>query len=171
MTESEKAKAYDEALKKAKGIINYYKEHNRDEAAIEDLETIFPELKESEDEKIRKALVKFHKSTIDIDGIKGADILAWLEKQGESYTKKDVDDAYLKGICDAKHELEKQGTPVKLDEKEIQTAKDKMFPYQENVGRSYEQAWAASGFELEAHFVLNRLKNNGYFDEIYKQGE
>ena len=30
----------------------------------------------------------------------------WLEKQ--CYTKKDVDDAYLKGISDAKHELEKQ---------------------------------------------------------------
>ena len=71
------------------------------------LETLIPELKESEDEKIRKALVRFHKSTIDIDGIKGADILAWLEKQ--CYTKKDVDDAYLKGISDAKNELEKQG--------------------------------------------------------------
>ena len=47
------------------------------------LETLIPELKESEDEKIRKALVRFHKSTIDIDGIKGTDILAWLEKQGE----------------------------------------------------------------------------------------
>lgn len=33
----------------------------------------------------------------------------WLEKQGETFTKKDVDDAYLKGICDAKRELEKQG--------------------------------------------------------------
>jgi len=33
----------------------------------------------------------------------------WLEKQGETFTKKDVDDAYLKGVCDTKHELEKQG--------------------------------------------------------------
>ena len=48
------------------------------------LETLIPKLKESEDERIRKALVRFHKSTIDIDGIKGADILAWLEKQGNS---------------------------------------------------------------------------------------
>ena len=32
----------------------------------------------------------------------------WLEKQGTSYTKKEVDDAYLKGVCDAKQELEKQ---------------------------------------------------------------
>ena len=47
------------------------------------IEDIFHELKESEDEKIRKALVRFHKSTIDIDGIKGEDILAWLEKQGK----------------------------------------------------------------------------------------
>ena len=39
--------------------------------------------KESEDERIRKTLLRFHKSTIDIDGIKGDDILAWLEKQGE----------------------------------------------------------------------------------------
>ena len=46
-------------------------------------EFIFPELAESEDEMIRKALIRFHKSTIDIDGIKGEDILAWLEKQGK----------------------------------------------------------------------------------------
>lgn len=38
---------------------------------------------ESEDERIRKTLIRFHKSTIDIDGIKGCDIIAWLEKQGE----------------------------------------------------------------------------------------
>lgn len=31
-----------------------------------------------------------------------------LEKQGETFTKRDIDDAYLKGICDAKRELEKQ---------------------------------------------------------------
>ena len=47
-------------------------------------EYIFPELAESEDERIRKALIRFHKSTIDIDGIKGEEILAWLEKQGKS---------------------------------------------------------------------------------------
>jgi len=35
--------------------------------------------------------------------------LTWLEKQGQTFTQKDVDDAWLKGMCDAKHELEKQG--------------------------------------------------------------
>ena len=76
-------KKYKEALELAR---DYYKANlklnNADENLL--LEDIFPELKESEDEKIRKALVRFHKSTIDIDGIKGADILAWLEKQGDN---------------------------------------------------------------------------------------
>lgn len=68
-------KAYKEALERAKAFeLPEYKNI---------MVSIFPELKESEDERIRKALVRFHKSTIDIDGIKGADILAWLEKQDE----------------------------------------------------------------------------------------
>ena len=41
--------------------------------------------------------------------MKVKDILSWLEKQSQTFTKKDVDDAYLKGLCDAKQELEKQG--------------------------------------------------------------
>lgn len=47
----------------------------------ENLEYIFPELVESKDERIRKALIRYHQSTINIDGIKGEEILAWLEKQ------------------------------------------------------------------------------------------
>jgi hypothetical protein len=75
------------------------------------LEDIMPELKESEDERIRKNCIHFlelqkthHAATFEIE-----ECIAWLEKQGETFTKKDVDDAYLKGISDAKNELEKQG--------------------------------------------------------------
>ena len=39
------------------------------------------ELNERLDEKTRQALIKYHKSTISIDGIRGIDIVAWLEKQ------------------------------------------------------------------------------------------
>ena len=74
----EKAKAYDEALKVIKecvpdknGFITIYPQE------------IFPELAESEDERVRKTLIRFHKSTIDVDGIKGEDIIDWLEKQGK----------------------------------------------------------------------------------------
>lgn len=96
-------KKYKDALAKAREI------HRNEVEKRFDMEWLFPELKESENEKIRKALIRFHKSTIDVDGIKGDDIIAWLEKQGQTFTKKDVDDAYLKGISDAKHELGKQG--------------------------------------------------------------
>lgn len=75
-------KAYQEALERAK---NLHKDaiDMGENIRAKQCEIIFPELKESEDEKIRKALIRFHKSTIDVDGIKGEDILAWLEKQGE----------------------------------------------------------------------------------------
>ena len=79
-------KKYKEALEKAKSFNKRWQcvGATNSELALKELKEIFPELKESEDEKIRKALVRFHKSTIDIDGIKGADILAWLEKQGDN---------------------------------------------------------------------------------------
>jgi hypothetical protein len=81
---------YKDALERAEEIIKYYKEHNRgDEASIEDLETIFPELAESEDEKIRKGIIKYLYFIKDKDGsympnnIPFDDMIAWLEKQGE----------------------------------------------------------------------------------------
>jgi len=80
MTQEEKAKAYDEALEKARSIIEYYVEHKRNDVLPyikEDLEGIFPELKESEDERIRKEIIDFVKSR---GGFKG-DWIAWLEKQ------------------------------------------------------------------------------------------
>ena len=82
-TIEEKAKAYDAALEKAEGIIKYYKECNRDEASIEDLETIFPELKESEGGKIREWLIEyFDKINDEIDIQDRGKIISWLEKQG-----------------------------------------------------------------------------------------
>lgn len=78
------------------------------------LEHILPELKESEDERARKRLIAMCQHYIEcyafdqfnLDGYKEA--LAWLEKQGTSYTKRDVDDAFVEGMAFAKDELEKQ---------------------------------------------------------------
>lgn len=81
----EKAKAYDEAIERARKINS-----GEGVAAPPDwttCEVIFPELKESEDEKIRKALISILKSDFDGDtiiyGTSVSDIIAWLEKQGE----------------------------------------------------------------------------------------
>jgi hypothetical protein len=78
LTIEEKAERYEKALV---WMQNLYP--TMEGAMKEDAEHYFPELKESEDEKIRNALIRFHKSTIDVDGIKGENIIAWLEKQNK----------------------------------------------------------------------------------------
>ena len=81
MTDKEKVKAYDEALKKASAA---YKDDDRHLKAT--LERIFPELKESEDEKIREDLIQYVDEFPDIiwRGHYKKDIIAWLEKQDYS---------------------------------------------------------------------------------------
>lgn len=75
---------YKEALEKAKLMIDDLRK-GEDILAVSDLESMFPELKESEDERIRKALIngfnKFDKSAVWYNGITNGQILAWLEKQ------------------------------------------------------------------------------------------
>ena len=81
MTQEEKAKAYDKAVKEA--AIAYKDEDKHLKAT---LERIFPELKESEDERIRKALIEYFNEQCDMsdwNGVYGYQVVAWLEKQGE----------------------------------------------------------------------------------------
>ena len=78
----EKAQRYDEAFGRAKGL---YAKGAPDSLYLEEM---FPELKESEDEKIREAIIdtlnRVDQRIIEINyGIKHKDAIAWLEKQGE----------------------------------------------------------------------------------------
>ena len=82
MTLEEKAKAYDELRVKAQELTE---DGYIDKLALLDL---FPELKESEDERIRKALVtiftlQVSDGIVEQEGITKTDVFAWLEKQGE----------------------------------------------------------------------------------------
>jgi len=60
----------------------------------------------SDGEKIRKALIRFHNSTIDIDGIKGEDIIAWIEKQGEKPQAKSALEAIKEEVVDNANKVE-----------------------------------------------------------------
>ena len=63
-------------------VIELLKSNDVTDEQKEKLKSIFPELKESEDERIRKALIKFVKSRLA--GFPECDkYIAWLEKQGE----------------------------------------------------------------------------------------
>ena len=97
---------YKEKLAEAKRL---YQTATPDQKYV--LESLFPELCESEDEKIRRELIDYiNRLTASPNNIdKYNTWIAWLEKQAQTFTKKDVDDAYLKGVCDAKQELENQG--------------------------------------------------------------
>ena len=79
MTTEEKAKAWDEAIERAKSKIRNDKDHVLYE---EDILDIFPSLKESDEERIRKDIVFYIAAYHKDDGEK-ARWLYWLEKQCE----------------------------------------------------------------------------------------
>lgn len=89
MTEQEKALAYDRAIERAKKLKEdpksvFYEYSPKEGDTICDY--IFPELKESEDEKIRKYLMEriislYGENSSTPEGIKVKDIIDWLEKQ------------------------------------------------------------------------------------------
>lgn len=80
----EKAKAYDEAIEKAK---KRYNEEYTSTLERSTLAYVFPALKESEDEKIRKYIISSLNSLLYTKGSQADkernDAIAWLEKQGE----------------------------------------------------------------------------------------
>jgi len=85
MTIEEKAKAYDEALERAIKILDEIL-NNELIGFPDQIREIFPELRESDDERIRKALIKlFQECDTDIEfcntGFTYQEVLDWLEKQ------------------------------------------------------------------------------------------
>ena len=93
MTTEEKARAYDEILAKAK---EFNLQGYIDEECLYDM---FPQLMESDNERIRKVLIDYFKRYKENEefgintfyGISTDDILAWLEKQGEKDNTIDID--------------------------------------------------------------------------------
>ena len=109
-------KTYTELINRLEGVKDAIKKQNYG-IAMDILCKPYPEyqittsteLKESEDERIRENIIAtihlYYGEPLEDEA---KEMIAWLEKQGQTFTKKDVDDAYLKGVCDAKQELEKQ---------------------------------------------------------------
>jgi len=81
---------YKDALAKAR---HYYLTGKRGEP-MDFIKIIFPELQESEDEKIRKELIKFVKVNIPNE----ERYIAWLEKQGEKQQKTSIWKHWKDGI-------------------------------------------------------------------------
>ena len=100
-------KAYKQALERAREI------YHRGYYVSGDIEHIFPELKESEDERIRKDIISYLQRKQNQGELDAPDWIAWLEKQ---VSPKMVADAYLRGCNDTEKKwLEKQGTSIDVD--------------------------------------------------------
>ena len=100
----EKAKRYDEALERANTIYNGEYKPERAALTAEILQTVFPELAESRDEKIRNKLIAFINDVWTREDLPPFlmeddknDILAWLEKQGEQKSADKVEPKFKIG--------------------------------------------------------------------------
>ena len=77
-------KAYNEAIKRAKAIIEVAE---KEEEVYKSAITIFPELYESEDERVRKAILELVRQSSEVlDRQNQNNMIAWLEKQGDKKT-------------------------------------------------------------------------------------
>lgn len=83
---------YNQALEAAKRELNYCGSLNSD--AARQIFRLFPELKESEDERIRKDIISYLKSST---AISPKTWIAWLEKQGEQKSIDKVEPKWRKG--------------------------------------------------------------------------
>lgn len=100
MTQEKKAKKYDEALEWMKKVYPTLTGADK-----EDAEHYFPELKESEDEKIRKELIFFLKEEIPQCSIKEhadklKEFVSYLEKQKEQKPADSVEEEYIENCND-----------------------------------------------------------------------
>ena len=161
-TIEEKAKAYDEAIKKAESL---YKASEPMSGCNVIIETLFPEIKESEDEKIRKEIINYFKcQTRDEPSRK--DIhnkwISWLEKQeGCEYIKKDwlehiKQSWYKEGFIDGKYS---GGTSKEWTINDAATLKE-LIDFLEN---------GTAKLQHDLTRYANWLKNQ--FTPIEKQGE
>lgn len=103
MTPEEKAKAYDEALERTRGLLEGMEEGGYF-ATLEDVKEIFPELAEPEDERIRKEIISHlqHEYVVKryVSDVEYDRWIAWLEKQDKSKWT-DEDEESMQHCCGA----------------------------------------------------------------------
>lgn len=170
MTTEEKAKAYDEALKKARQLCAY----PTTKSFISDLQDLFPELAESEDEKVRKELIKHLKESSDwkedeVIPVKNPSYYrqwaSWLEKQGskDKFIEKELGciKDYRENAIKRLEELEKQGESsiCNIPSKEIILA---IW----DLGNEWKELTGGS-ISTEYDTQLNYIQNHWHESEYY----
>ena len=128
-------KSFEDFLDRMQGLLDNAKKQGQIIVPIEDLENAFPELKDSEDERIRKALLSFcqNRAYNYPNDPKYANIgnwIAWLEKQGKN--NMGISEATKQKLEDSLNKALEKETPESynefLDEQGEQKLTDKVEP-------------------------------------------
>ena len=170
MTEKEKAKAYDEALKKA---IDAHKDDDRHLKAT--LERIFPELKYSDDNKMINFIIN-ELACLRATDEKGSDryeeltnAIGWLEKQGkEEYALKSFKDEDVRKFMQY---IEKQ---AKAYEFNLPNRSYDIYAFAKDLLVWFEKQSKNSTDKIEPKFkvgewVVNKFGDSWYIDSIDKK--
>jgi hypothetical protein len=165
----EKAKAYDRAIEELRGLLECIHEDKCD-IMEEDIIKIFPELKESEDERIRKELVQFFEEKDEEDfeeWIPKAKVLAWFEKQGEqkpNYCHHEVDlsgcsEEYRKAYYDGWNNCNMQHSQCKLELDDVVKCliNGMKFYYEDNE----EATWGTDKWSMPVKHIIEVLEKQG----------
>ena len=125
-------KKYKEALKRAKDMMSYR------EVRREDMEYLFPELKESEDERVRKSIIAIINNYVDNSNTFKPQMIAWLEKQGNVNTliQEASEKSYNEGMrIERKRWIEKQNEQKTFD---TDTIKKKAHQIAWEISKHYD---------------------------------
>lgn len=163
MTQEEKAKAYDEVLNKLRHFMAQGIDPPITRADVQDF---FPELKESEDERIRKALIEYFNEQCDIsdwNGIYGYQVVAWLEKQGEQkafdyeHATIQQSDFAPKQASPLLSNSANVGNPEDLEAAATKYAQDKYLPVQTAMAFMAGAEWMIEHFDKPYKLKSNKL--------------
>ena len=161
----EKAKAYDNIIEKANKMYS-----DNCETCQMCIEELIPELKESEDERIRKVLIELSKEVAQEQfftnrGTNLQNVIAWLEKQGEqkpNYCHHEVDlsncsEEYTKGYYDGWNNCNQQHAQLEA-EQNLTWSKEDENRFKNLV---YLVEHSDEGIATKVGFVkfINRLKS------------
>jgi hypothetical protein len=143
-------KRYNEALERARALWREAIEKEYVEDYLKDYETIFPELRESEDERIRKAIVHLLEVAsdaylIEATGFKKEQFLSYLEKQKESLhiseTCKENAEYFTSQCGDNRFELIDKAKRDIIAKTNIESSPDEMKVLNSFLFRAWQMGW------------------------------
>ena len=146
---SEKTFSYEERYNEALERASVYHNELHNCRAKDELESIFPELRESEDERIRKELIGYHKHMAEMfvndESCRHPAWIAWLEKQKEtlhiSESCKENAEHFTSQCGDNRFELIDKAKRDIIAKTNIESSPDEMNVLDSFLFRAWQMGW------------------------------